>query len=127
MPNVIPIHSTKGGLFRSRGKLSAKAINQAVRTVRVKSVGNRWLVKKVAAPKMWSFQNRDTALAKAIELATPVEWNVVVHGVDGRIIKVISPDEFAKPLEDFGLERRPSRVGLMRRRRYPHPAAAQPA
>ena len=78
--------------------ISARDITSAVRTVRVRDTGNRLTVKKVANPKVWSFQNPDHALAKAIHLAAPDKWSVVIHDDGGAIVKEISPTDFAKPL-----------------------------
>jgi hypothetical protein len=116
MSKVLVKSGTNGSQVRPRAALSVEEIDRAVRTVRVKNRGKRWSVKRIAAPKTWSFQNFDRALAKAIELATPDKLNVVVHEKRGQITEVISPREFSRPVTEFGPKKIMSRFQTVRNR-----------
>ncbi len=116
MSKVLAKSDMKGREVRPRAALSVEEIDRAVRTVRVKNQGDRWSVKRIAAPKTWSFQNPDRALAKAIELATPDKLNVVIHEKGGQIARVISPREFPRPVTEFGLKKITSQFQAVRNR-----------
>ena len=103
--------------------LSNRSINQAMRTVHVRNAGRTWLVKKVADAKIWRFSQPNLALAKAVDLAKPESYRVVVHDNSSKGHKIIRPEEFGD-LAKLAVEFRfvPSRSSVGRNPRHKHRA-----
>ena len=72
-------------------RLTIGQIRDAIHTVRVRSTGKNWSVKKVADSKVWRYATKDKALARALDLAGESKWAVVVHDKNGRITRMTSP------------------------------------
>lgn len=70
-------------------RLTDKQLRDAIHTVRVRSTGKNWAVKKVADPKVWRFDSREKALGQAMKLAKEASWGIIILDRIGRIRQIL--------------------------------------
>lgn len=71
-------------------------IRDAIHTVRVRSVGKSWSVKKVADSRIQRFATKAEALECALDLAAEAKWTVVVHDKNGKITRITPSQQAAR-------------------------------
>ena len=91
MPRVISSKPTS-----SRKRLTLGQIRSAIRTVRVRSSGKSWSVKKVADSRIRRFATKEEALDCARELAAEAKWTVVLHDKNGKITRITPRQQAAR-------------------------------